>query len=924
MSDEAQIITTGHRYTGYLEDKDVLSFSIHRGSGAARASQDMATLTVPARLFEDYNWEDDQYIKVRFGSGQTIELKATGAQLEFEYNRTVLVIVGEAKSYDLLERNLNKMVVFAWITKAQHEAWEADTQGKGEEFGWLFGDMKVDTEYELKARFRESESAWTNVDIIKELARLNGLECVVSKAPVSLKEKGTLQYAAPWHTNIWGHCKSLFPSNALMTFTPGMEEGSGTIYIRDLYAGPINCIDISDKPPCQIQSAFPVISQSAIYELEGGMVDLRPDKYKWGNIWTQLLDPSEGNIPVKNTYLQSLMNGEIPEDFFKIGRISIVATAGGDAIMKELKLSTQKHMNAIYTASQQEGKGQQKDGILATKDTYKDRMAWNASICKYFCKVKKESETTFSNTGTVKTVHNWWIGYNALGRPLATIFDQVFVWRRGSKEEPRSDVESDYSLCTLEETLFFYEGIGDVKTLTPRLKCQVMVRGQVMVQLRPDGFDEGSFGAAFADWSQTWGAEYGHRDQFFNSTAAEEAMNPGSEKNSQWGNTNTGPSYPSPFGNTETKKKAWIPQWVWEPNAAYYMKVVGYDEQDYRKYEIEQRWAITYEDLEKPGNEKADAKAQESSETNPFQGRSDDFGDAARANALADEKRRWERSNETMGAKFVDTVNRVGKWIKGDQEGYNAGSSNAGDKLRVQGGSTHELSSNEDIDAEAAEEGGKSDPLGLQELAKVGTRDKYDSISSSLFHYMILTHGGWSQDPRCIVSARLTYYSMADVTKVVRTDMNTALEDGKYYTWTISNDYPYNSLKEEKIEKIKIPCHYSRNWPVLGSRLATIDAGIKNQDRYIDDWAEIDRLGGRQWKQLTSNQRSFMLSRPGSLLIPVGTQIMFITDKRTFLQDSLIQQLDPISYTAIVDGQGLNKTVTSMAMMEISARDVVE
>jgi len=410
---------------------------------------------------------------------------------------------------------------------------------------------------------------------------------------------------------------------------------------------------------------------------------------------------------------------------------------------------------------------------------------------------------------------------------------------------------------------------------SPRHVCSITVVGAARIELRPEGFTEGSSAAGqYEKWYKQYGNEFGHRAEFFNAEAA----------------ANTGSEYGAEF-----KDVNWAPVWVWEPNAEMIIEAWLYDENDYPLYHIMETYGITYHEPDIEGNEAADELSQKAPEDQTIGGGTEGFGMGASTGSNAF---RPAPSNP------FDSTSSPSDYQKG--------------KGSTLGKSAKKAS------ADAKENSNLGDKYAVHELADVKKLDKYSGIQSSTFHYELFTYGDWVQDPKCLVDwAIRTFPTVNQTTMKAQTDRG-VLVNGFFKTWTDSVAQTFNQLNAEKVKMIQHPCYYSMNWPAPDDRLELVDAGRKEGDMpAITDWDTIERTGLRLRAEALEGTAGYDLSVHGSFVIPAGTELRFATPKRKLLRHPGTDTLPEEDHEVITGGIGISQSGVSSAEVTIAAEKKV-
>ena len=150
-------------------------------------------------------------------------------------------------------------------------------------------DVKI-RDRRATARFRGETQAFqpndfclVEIDNDKELARVKSVSyCWENEIPPE-NDVFVLQS----NKNIRAAITDLWPGDYYKMY---YDSTSDTIFVIDLYDDPSRHISF-DNSNVAISYGHPVITEDAPFEITGKEVDFRADKWKWGNKWTQMLDP---------------------------------------------------------------------------------------------------------------------------------------------------------------------------------------------------------------------------------------------------------------------------------------------------------------------------------------------------------------------------------------------------------------------------------------------------------------------------------------------------------------------------------------------------------------------------------------------------------------------------------------------------------
>lgn len=812
-------ISTKQEYSLNLTDDDVFAFSI-----SVHESQDLAQMEVAAHKFPDLDPLDEPKLKVRFQSGQELEFDVEDAELVQRHNRTNLRITATPAAFRVLDKCRSHYIVYATMTKLQHQEWQRDVEGLDANMSFLFSESRPGCEYVVYPRRADREKPWTNVEIIKHVCKLHGINCVVTQFATEQKKDAEGHYPPTmfdWDANIWSIAKDLFPSDVWVYF----DALSKVLYVREMYEKGVGKLSIDESPQCDIKRAHPLIEEEAMFELLGGMVDFRRDKFKWGKTYTQQLDPKWAGLPIQNEYVRELMSGgvRLPEDFFTMSDVFLIDGYDKNSVEGRLSSKTRGRRQQLRS----DAKDLLSESMLKLLKRLQDKPVWNATRPFYFHKLVEQGSLPQAGAkGMSKT--RVWRGCNSIGEDGWDVFKQVFTYVNDDPANPKTSTgkaQEGLILMDLAETVYFYEGITE-QCKAPRCKCEVTVHGHRMIQFRsPKGSSERE------------SDRYGNRAKYFNSSAAPEG---------------------------------WVPMWVWEPNAKCSIRARVWDEDDYPLFDVAQTWAITFEPSGQPGNEAAD------------------------------------ELNEGAGGTFVPSG--IGS--------YNQGA-----------GGTYTLSEEELMQGVAVggKDGQSLKPEGqLQMLETVLQPDQYDATAT--YHWQIFTHGKWTQDSSCLIGAVKFMFVPLDLKHTLFVSTQSWLTGGRLLTYPPDvQTVPYNSIKKDKIIKIRHPCYYDKNWPDKKAKFSIKPVGLKETLEHLLDWDKVERVGERKWQQATEPQFSYALEIPGSVLVLKQTGIQFTTARREFMTGGIKKVLEAMSYDVCLTDFILEKSgPNTLARTTLAARDFIE
>ncbi|MBW2093271.1 MAG: hypothetical protein JRI80_00145 [Deltaproteobacteria bacterium] len=844
-------ISTRQVYTAALADEDVFRFSYN---ALGREASEAAELTVAATKFADLNPDDDPVICVQFTSGQKMYFDIEDRGLDIDDLGTELTISVVPSSYRLLELGQNKLLAYVYCTKEDFELWQNTTAGREEMSKQWFGATAPGVEYEIRERLKYQDDPWTDREILEDLSDIHGISvCITATERTVTKTKPV---TIDWTENFFAVVKSLYNGQFVSVKYDSLGD---TLFVIDVFDEPASYLSIlENKPLASLDFAHPQLKDDAIFELMGGEVDFKAEDYKWGETWTQPLDPGRARLPIHNTYLRRLMSGKAPypEDFFAIGQIGVLLKASADPIYSALSPAIQKRISDFYRILPHDNRL-----FRLAQDKSKELKVWAATRPFYFRQLKRQPDISDADP-TSHVVKEVWNASNSVGEDMG-----VMVYARERRYEAEDDEEPLNGTATskgkflkeLRETITFYEGMvpGVAK---PVAKCKITMIGRRLVELRPAGFDaHTAVSAQYNEWYHENGKEFGHRASFFNSTAAAAANSTGS----------TG----------------WTPQWVWEPNAGMEIEAWLYDERGYPVWQTKRVFGVTYEESGGEGNSGIDDYNTRPPEDYAVKSESGDGKTTIYNDAF------YERGNS-------------GDYLGGNGGSFGTTSGTAG--------------------AAAVDSQNKGNAHKRYELSRIQKLDKYSGISNNTFHWMILTNDGWTQDPRCLVSATDTFYMPIDRSMMQVIAMNKALVNGLMVSWQDEHGVPNNQLTKSKVEMIQQKCYYNVNFPEPGDSLEVVNAGQRVGMAHLTDWELVADIGARLHAQKTSLLNSYSIDLHGSFLIPAGTRMKFTTPQREIIRHGGRKEtLSETTYKGTVENMRISPDSKGSMTANIAMRDFI-